>query len=254
MSRIDAWMPLRRASYDPLAHTIRVEWKEPGDASRTVLRYAGRPLVLDRSACQNFDLIESVGWLVTRKRGGGAADGCCPIEVPVELLPACQSGVPQRSPEDWLKLLGSVSSGPVETGTRDTTKSGDAPLDPTRGFEWSERVRDLSARMRYFEVALTDEASTAVEREWLQKLFRHIYDSHDPKGVGHPHEGVWRVWVRLELWQAAERLATGSSTKTDRALWRANASRMHRRLGVSSLSPVLRSQMRSTIKALRGLP
>ncbi len=254
LTRVDAWMPLRRASYDPLARTLRVEWRDPSDASRTVLRYAGRPLSLDRGACKEFDLIESVGWVVTRKRGGGAAEGCCPIEVSVELLPACQSGVPQRSPEDWLRLLGAVSSGAVETGTRDTTKHGDSQLDPTRVFEWSERVRDLSTRMRYFEAALTDEALTAVEREWLHKLFRHIYDSHDPKDVGHPHEGVWRVWVRLELWQVAERLATGSSTKTDRALWRDSASRLQRRLGVASLSPVLRSQMRAAIKALRGLP
>jgi hypothetical protein len=253
MKRVEAWMPLRHASYDPLARTLRVEWKDPADASRTVLRYATRPLFLERGACREFDLVESVGWIVTRKRGGGAPDGCCPIEVPVELLPACHGGAPQRSPQDWLKLLGAVSSGGVEAGARDTTRQPAAPLDPTRGFEWSDRVRDLSARMRYFEAVLTDQALTAVEKEWLHKLVHHIHDSHDPKGVGLPDEAVWRVWVRLELWQAAERLATGSPTKTDRGLWRECASRMQRRLGVSSLSPVLRSQMRVMIKALRGL-
>lgn len=253
ISRVDAWMPLRRASYDPLQRVLRVEWKDPSDASRTLLRYAGRPLSLERGGCREFELVESIGWLVTRKRSGGAADGCCPIEVPVELLPACDSGGLKRSPEDWLKMLGAVSSGGVETGSRDTTKQSEAQLDPTRGFEWSERVRDLTARMRYFEAALGDEALTSVEKEWLLKLFHHIYESHDPKAVAHPHEGVWRVWVRLELWQAAEHLATGSPNKMDRKLWQERAVRMRRRLGASSLSPVLRTQMRAAIRALRGL-
>ncbi len=252
LTQIDAWMPLRRASYDPLSRTLRIEWKAPAAASRTELRYAGHPVSLDRDACHGFDLIDGVSWIVTNKRGGGA-QGCCPIEVPVELLPACESGVQERSPDDWLKLLGAVSSNAAGTGAREAIKHGDSQLDPARGFEWSERVRDLTARMRYFDTALTDPALPAVEREWLHNLFGHIYDSHDPQGAEHSPERVWRLWVRLELWQAAERLAIGAATKTNRALWRENASGMRRHFGLSRLPPSLRSQMRATIKALRRL-
>jgi len=251
INRVDTWMPLRNASYDPLQRALRVEWKNPADASKTLLRYSGRPLSFERNGCTEFELVERIGWLVTRKRGGGAADGCCPIEVPVELLPACQSGDFQRSPEDWLKMMGALSSDAFETGTRKMEKQGGARLDPTRGFEWSERVRDLSARMRYFEAALGDDALTSVEKEWLVKLLQQIYNSHDPKEAAHPHDGVWRVWVRLELWQAAEHLATSFQSKAGRKIWHQRAVRMRRSLCLSSLSPMLRSQMRVAIKALR---
>ena len=107
--------------------------------------------------------------------------------------------------------------------------------------------------MRYFEGELGDDMLNSVEREWLLKLFLHVYDSHDPSEIPSTHEQIWRVWVRLELWHAAEHLATTSTTKTDRALWRARAQRLRRRLGVSRLSPAIRSQMRVAVKALRGL-
>ena len=253
MDRVDTWMPLRRATYNPFKATLRVEWKDSADARNTVVRYAGRPIAVASGSCVDFKLVDGIGWLVTRKRSGGVADGCCPIEIPVELLPGCKGDVMHRSPEEWLKMLGAVSSDGVELGSHDRTKPSKTQVDPTRGFEWSERVRDLSARMRYFEAALGDETLTVVEGEWLRKLFDQIFDSHDPKDVVHPQEGVWRVWARLELWQAAEHLATDSATRTDRCLWQERAVRLRRRLGVSSLSPILRSQMRVAIKALRGL-
>ena len=253
MSRVAAWMPLRRATYDPLQRELRVEWKEADDARRTIVRYAGHPLSLGHDGCHNFALVNGIGWLVTRKRDGGAAEGCCPIEVPVELLPACQTDATKRTPEEWLRMLGAVSADGIEIGSRDTTKHGEGKLDPSGGFEWSERVRDLAARMRYIEGALGDEALNSVEREWLLKLFLHIYDSHDPSAIMGTHEQIWRAWVRLELWRAAENLATTSTTKTDRALWRARAQRLRRRLGVSRLSPAIRSQMRDAVRALRGL-
>ena len=148
-------------------------------------------------------------------------------------------------------MMGALSSDAGETGTRKTEKQSDARLDPTRGFEWSERVRDLSARMRYFEAALGDDALTSVEKEWLVKLLQQIYNSHDPKEAAHLHDGVWRVWVRLELWQAAEHLATSFQSKAGRKIWHQRAARMRRSLCLSSLSPMLRSQMRVAIKALR---
>lgn len=257
MSKDDTWMPLRRASYDPLNRTLRVEWRDSADAAQTVFQYAGRPLSIELGTCREFNLVESIGWLVTQKRGGGSKDGRCPIEVPVELLPACNNGTSQRSPEDWLNLLGAVSSGVTESGTRITAKTGDERNDPSQEFKWSEKVRDLSARMRYFVETLSDDTLTAVENEWLHKLIPQIYDSHDPHDstvVGHSHEGVWRVWVRLELWQAAARLATESPTKSDRVFWRERASRMRRHIGASSLSKIQCNQMRVTINALQGLP
>ena len=150
-------------------------------------------------------------------------------------------------------MLGAVSADGQELGSRDITKRGEAELDPSEGFKWSERVRDLAARMRYLVDALGDETLTSVEREWLLRLFHHIHDSHDPSAFASTHEQVWRVWVRMELWQAAESLTTSSTDRTERARWRERAHRLRRRLGVSRLSPALRSQMRVAVKALRAL-
>lgn len=107
--------------------------------------------------------------------------------------------------------------------------------------------------MRYLESKLGSETLNSVERDWLLKLFLHIYDSHDPSAIANNHEQVWRVWVRLELWQAAENLARTSRTKTDRALWQERARRLRRHLGVTTLSRRIRSQVRVAVKALRGL-
>ena len=254
ISRGEAWMPLRRATYNPLRRELRVEWKDAADVRRTIVRYAGCPLSLGHDGCRDFDLVDGIGWLVTRKRNGSSAEGHCPIVVPVELLPACQGGTKERSPDEWLRMLGALSTNGLEFGNRNGTKRDDGEqLDLSVGFEWSKRVRDLAARMRYFEGALGDETLNSVEREWLLKLFLYIYDSHDPSAITSPHEQIWRAWVRLELWHAAENLATTSTTRTDRALWRINAQRFRRRLGVSRLSPAIRSQMRVAVKALRGL-
>ncbi len=250
--RVNAWMPLRRATYDPLRRELRVEWKDFADARLTIVRYAGRPLSLGHDGCGGFDLVDAIGWLVTQKRSGGTAEGRCPIEVPVELLPACHRGTQARTPEEWLRMLGAVSADGLDVGSRDTTKHGEGRLDPSSGFEWSERVRDLAARMRYLVGALGDETLNSVEREWLLKLFLHIYNSHDPSEITSAHEQIWRVWVRLDLWRAAEDLATMSPTKTGRTLWRARAQRLRRRLAVSTLSPAIRSQIRLVVKSLRG--
>jgi hypothetical protein len=123
MNRVEAWMPLRRAIYDPFRRGLHVEWKNAADARRTIVRYAGRPLSLGRGGCRDFKLVEGAAWLVTRKRGGGLAEGCCPIEVPAELLPACQGGTPDRTPGEWLRMLGAVSAGGPEIGGRGTSST-----------------------------------------------------------------------------------------------------------------------------------
>lgn len=253
IDQVEAWMPLRRAIYDPLQRELRVDWTDAADARKTAVRYAGRTLSLGRHGCRNFELVDGVGWLVTRKRGGGAAEGFCPIEIPVELLPACQHGAPERSPEDWLRMLGAVSADRLELGTRGTTRHGEGEVDPGAGFKWSERVRDLAARMRYLEGALRDVTVNSVEREWLLKLFLQIFDSHDPSAVASLHAQIWRVWVRIEMWHVAASLSTKSATRRDRALWRDRMRSLRRRLGLSSLTPALRSQMQTAVKALRGI-
>lgn len=150
-------------------------------------------------------------------------------------------------------MLGTVFSDGNDAETRAKTKRDAARLDPGQGFQWSERVRDLSARMRYFETELSEEALGTFEKQWLLKLFHHIFDSHDPKTVANPHEAVWRVWVRVELWQSTERLAIRSPKKREKEDWQRLSARMRRRLGVPSLSPVLRSQMAVMINSLRGI-
>ena len=94
------------------------------DARRTVLRYAGRPFSLDdETRIQPFRLIDSISWLVTRKRGGGAVDGRRPIDVPVELFPACKKALTEQTPEDWLRMLGTVSAeGDYAESRRDVSR------------------------------------------------------------------------------------------------------------------------------------
>ena len=247
------WTPLERASYDPLERILRVAWKDQSDAARTVLRYSGRTISVKHGLCRDFELKNDIGWLVTRRKGGGTAEGCCPIDIPVALLPGCRGGSPKRSPEEWLKMLGTEFSDGSELGTRTKSSLGVKDTGPNKGYRWSERVRDLSARIRYLEAELGDESLGAFERDWLLKLIHHIRDSHDPGKAENPHEAVWRVWVRVELWQAIERLAAVSRKGRDRDHWEAISGRMRRRLGLADLSPLIRSQMGAMIGALTGV-
>jgi hypothetical protein len=150
-------------------------------------------------------------------------------------------------------MLGTEFSYGSELVTRTKSRLGVKDTGPNQGYRWSERVRDLSARLRYLEAELGNESLGASEREWFLKLIHHIRDSHDPGKAENPHEAVWRMWVRVELWQAAERLAAGSTRKKDRDHWESISARMRRRLGLADLSPLIRSQMDAMIGALRGL-
>jgi hypothetical protein len=149
-------------------------------------------------------------------------------------------------------MLGAVWANGLLTGShssRDVAASGEGGPFQSNGFEWSERVRDLAKRMRFFK-STCDETLNSVERDWWRKLFFKIYDSHDPLSASTLHEQVWRTWVRLELWRAAKDLATVSATKKERACWHTDASGMRRRLGISKLPPTTRSQMRAVVRAL----
>ena len=249
---VNAWLPLRHATYNPLQHALKLEWKNPADASRTALRYAGRSFSLDdKTHVHPFHLVDGISWLETRKRGGGATDGCCPIDVPVELLPACKKAEMERTPEDWLRMLGTVSAEGDDAESRSDISRGKPEQGPGAGFKWSERVRDLAGKMRYLVETLRDESLNSTEKQWLLKLFDHIYDTHDPSAISsEEHEQVWRAWVRLELWHAAKNLSTVAPSRRDRAGWRERTQRLRRRLRITKLPPAIRSQLRVTIKAL----
>ena len=237
ISCIDAWMPLRMARYDPLRRELQIVWKNTDDVRRTTVRYADRPISMGHEVCSNFDLFDGIGWLTTHKRGGGVSPGRCPIEVPVELLPACEGTQEERSPEEWLKMLGALWTDELLVGCRPIAKRGKSDLQRNGGFQWSERVRDLAARMRYLKNKLTDQTLNSVERSWLLNLFSHIYDSHNPVVTSSTHEQIWRMWVRVELWHAAENIAAVAATKTDRSFWSKRARRLRRNLGISKLPP-----------------
>ncbi len=243
-------MPLRWARYDPLRRELRVDWKNVHDARRTIVRYGGHPVLLENGVCDNFEISDGVGWLETHRRGGGVSTGRCPIEVPVELLPACQGYREEPTPEEWLKMLGALWADEPLVGNGSIAKHGKGDRQQNVEFQWSERVRDLAARMRYLENSVIDQDLNSVQRAWLLKLFSQIYDSHNPAVASNEHEQIWRMWVRVELWHAAANIAALVPSKTERAFWRTRARHLRRNLGISNLSGASRSQMRVVVKAL----
>ena len=250
--RKNIWAPLKQAVYDPMRHELRIKWKDFADSRKTIILYAGKTLSIKGDICLNFKLENDTGWLVTRKRSGGTSDGFFPIEIPVESLPFCQSNVLERTPDDWLKMLGSVTFAGAEVNRDISGKSKNGEAAVNIAFKWSERVRDLSSRMRYFAEGYSDTALNISVQKSLLKLFNQIFNSHDPCSAENSDEQVWRAWVRLELWQTAVSLAAHSATRKDCADWRNRARILHRRLGVSRLEPVIRSQIKGAVNALKG--
>jgi hypothetical protein len=196
--------------------------------------------------------VDDIACLETRNRGGSVSSGFFPIEIPVESMPFCGSDALERTPDDWLKMLGSFTS-PVTESKRLISgkyKNGDTNADSS--FKWSERVRDLASRMRYFIKEYSDAAVGAGVKKTLLKLFNQIYNTHDPASIEGNHEKVWRIWVRLELWQAAAYLAKNAATRNDCTDWRNRGRLLKRNLGVSNLKPEIRTQIRAIVKAMMG--
>jgi hypothetical protein len=251
LDHVNTWMPLRGAVYDPLHRRLKLDWKQASDKPCTALRYADCAVSATvEGLVQPFDLVDGIAWLVTHRRGGGSADGFCPIEVPVDLLPACTNLPMERTPEDWLKLLGSISAEPVDgIGRKHSTNGKGKPIQDTP-FPWSERVRDLAAHMRYVTNAFCQDTLNPVEKTLLLKLVEHIYDEHDPHSVPFSDNEAWRAWLRLELWQTAKKLSVEALLKQDRESWRRQARRLRRRIKPGKLSPDLGSQFSIVLKAL----
>ena len=255
MNRVNRWMPLLRATYDPFRYELKIEWKNKDHARLTDLYYANnqKPLIFSANNCvRHFRLSERICWLLTRKRGGGAADGCCPIDVPVEVFRACNDNAKERSPEEWLRMLGAAWTESEESGKQKSHLDNKNDKVPFVGFEWSERVRDLAARMRYIEDTLKDEKLNMDERQWLTKLFCRIYDTHNPSKINDLHEQVWRVWARLELWNTARNLSTSAPLRKDRSSWLERGKLMHRGMGIAMLPSAIQKQFRAARKALDG--
>jgi hypothetical protein len=164
------WMPLRSAVFDPMRHTLSLDWFRPADAAGTLLYYCGARLDIGNPAIiGDFELKDAICWLETRSRRGDRKAGKVPIEIPVDVLPACEGGMPPRTPEDWLRLLGECSaapgrsplSGPKVTGT------GAAPDHESMGFPSSEKVRDLAARMRYLQRTVLELPGSSTGQSWM---------------------------------------------------------------------------------------
>lgn len=245
------WNPLEKAVYDPVKRTLRLSWRSEQEARATILTYAGKALALtDLGVHRNFGLVDDVAWLVTTKRRGEELPGCCPIEVPVAVLPACRGGTLERSPEDWLRLLGATSSEAApRIGKKGEGSTAGRALEAD-DFEWSERVRDLTARTRFLVDSLSNEDAIATEREWLLKLLQQIYDAHDPAAAAEGQDEVWRSWVRVELWQAAEQLGSIVASRRERQAWRLRASRLKKGIVGPACEPTVRAQLQTLVRAL----
>ncbi len=253
MNLVKTWMPLHLATYDPLRCELKIEWKKKDEALLTDLYYANnpKPLAFSPNNCvRHFHLVEGICWLLTRKRGGGAVDGCCPINVPVEAFPACKDDAKERTPEEWLRMLGVVWTEGKEVNKKSSPSFKKEFPDPVIGFRWSKRVRDLAARIRYIDDTLRDEKLNMDERQWLTNLFLHIYDTHDPSKSNNIHEQIWRAWVRLELSHAAKKLSTSALTRIDRNSWLKRSKRMQQGMGIATLPSAIQRQFRAARKAL----
>ncbi len=63
VNRVNAWMPLRHATYDPLHHTLRLEWRNPAMlvAQFFVTRVAHSPSTMRHASSRSGSSIPSAG-------------------------------------------------------------------------------------------------------------------------------------------------------------------------------------------------
>ena len=247
------WMPLRSVLYDPMRRVLELQWLHWADAAMTSLHYGGREIrAVDGRSVTNFDLVDGLCWVETRNRSKGWGPGRVPIEIPFDVSPACEGGAPPRTPEDWLRLLGSSGSDVIGDPVR-LSRSGDsghALAAESLAFSYSEKVRDLAARMRFLKRAVVDAAGAEIHQRWLLKLFDSIYDSHTLAGAESVEQRTWRAWVRVELWQAAQEVARQLKRGAFSDEWQARARRL-RRMRLRGLPPFVRKQCDVLLRTLR---
>lgn len=253
ISVIGSWSPLRRAIYDPLHRTLKLEWKKITYIRNTIVQYAGHNVqVTGETEIKPFDLIDEICWLNTRERGGSKKTGFCPIEIPVEELPACGSEAIERTPEDWLRLLGAMQGEALQKHSGCPRCMGGGGAMSTTEFVWSTRVRDLASRIRFLQSEFNDDNLNSNEEKWYKKLIEQIFTSHDPTGTENEDEQVWRVWVRLEFWRLALMLSRQGTSPLKRTYWRQSALKLRRTLGFHQLPPVVKRQYKRVLAAIEG--
>ena len=248
-----AWTPLRKAKYDPLHRTLRLEWKRKEYIRNTIIQYAGHKIGLSgESEIKPFNLIDEICWLNTRERRGSKKTGFCPIEILLDELPACDSKAIERSPEDWLRLLGAMQGESLQKNGGHPCCIGAAETIPSTDFAWSNRVRDLSSRIRFLQNEFNDENLNTNEERWYRKLIEQIFTSHDPSDTKDENEKVWRVWVRLEFWRLALKLSEQSSSLLKRKYWRLTARKLRNKLGLQQLPHIVQKQYKMVLTAMEG--
>lgn len=243
------WQPLKQAIYDPLQRTLKLEWIRPEESIKTALRYAGNYIKVMNDEVKPFDLVDGLCSL-TMHNIADKRSGLFPIEIPPEDLPACGPVTTERTPDDWLKLLGILNADIRRQFEGGQHKSSNTTTT-TIGYEWSSRVRDLSARMRYVADVLSDERASEIDEKRNINLLKKIFAEHDPMHAESVTEKVWRVWVRLELWRLAMQMS-GSLSKTKRLRWQAITSKWKYGLGVKQLPLPIQKQVQAVRKALES--
>ncbi|GAB7526785.1 hypothetical protein [Paraburkholderia sp. 2C] len=250
INRNKVWMPLKSAIYEPFKRELRIEWVSSEAASSTELRYARKVVKVARGTCSNFDLAEGEACLVTHKRGGGYEVGYFPIFIEPEQLPACEEVTTDPAPEDWLAMMGAMTGRGLPGTKWKIAKRSKGDEQSRCDFQWSDRVRELASRIRYFERSMLEPTTPGLERTYLTRLLDHIFDVHAPAAGADEIEKVWHAWVRLELWQAAEALAA-RVRGNERTRWQQRSKRFCS--GIAKGLPVhLRPQFRVAIEQLKG--
>ncbi|AUT50529.1 hypothetical protein C2L66_00800 [Paraburkholderia caribensis] len=249
INRKPLWMPLKHAVYSPFTRKLEIAWRSSECIEKTELRYGNQRLTYDGRVFQNFSLVDGVACLVTRNREGGFEDGYCPIFVAPDELPACDGAPLECTPEAWLAMMGGLDGLPGN-GVTNRIRRGKQGARPASHFEWSSRVRELASRVRYFEKVMRGPQTLPIERGYLLKLFQQIFDAHAPDSELEALESVWRAWVRLELWQAAENLAKTASGSVSEE-WQRRARSLVRSV-TKGLPEALLPQWQAVVRELRN--
>jgi hypothetical protein len=250
INRRPVWMPLKQATYSPFTRELEVEWLSGEFIKETELRYGKRRLRYESDVFQNFSLIDGMACLVTRNRGGGFEDGYCPIFIAPDELPAFDGTPFERTPDEWLAMMGGLDGLP-ESGVINRTRRGKQKERSASHFEWSSKVRDLASRTEYFKNAMLDPTSSPVERAYLLKLFQQIFEAHAPDSHLDVLERVWRGWVRLELWLAAENLAK-AVPRREREEWQQRSKLLVRSV-TKGLPEALLPQWQAAVREFRSV-
>lgn len=223
------WHVLKSAIYCPFRGELTLEWRQPGHAAQTELLYAGTSLTISAEGLvENFGIRENELRLETVSRTTPSRRSFFPIVIPYESRLALGE-MPEQgpiSPEWWLAQLGALS--PTRTtGGPPKGPSGDGASEKTIDFPLGMRVRELAERMRYAIGVVADR-----DKQRLPQVSAHldllakIFEVHDPSVSLDQTERAWRIWVRLEIFQAISSTSQGGEAGRKRLMKAAMASEL----------------------------